>query len=420
MGCRILTRGAWALLALVAATLAATSASAQSGDMEPAGGQHRSPCCPPPASVCPEPAAPGMPVPGTPLTAPGVSPPAEEAAAPTLPSLASGVQGSRGVAYAPGAYIDSAIPKSMFRLRYDAGFDMNHPDRAEFFYAAWKELSFHPHGVNGNGVIFDPKARGPEQLPGRLDFQDVSTYLELAYNNRLSAFVEIPTRFVDFDNIQEDPDTERMPNGGFFPEPRAENTKPPHNNVGGLSDIQFGFKAALLADLDRYLTFQFRTYAPSGSASKGLGTAHWTVEPGVLLYKQLTDRLVLQGQFQGWIPIDGSVLAGDVLIYGVALGYDIYNCRNLRVTPVTEFVGWTVLDGFESFAGVVTATAPPGVVLPRTHGFKDASGDTIVNAKIGVRTYWGQYQDVYVGWGHSLTGDRWYRDIIRVEYRFVF
>jgi hypothetical protein len=417
---------------VAAIALLASPVLAQVVGVEQVGGQRHSTCCPPPVSICPAPTTPGLPVPGTPLTAPetvtppgavtppsGVMAPVEEAA-PTLPSLAAGVQGGRGVAYSPGAYIDSAIPKSMIRLRYDAGFDINHPDRAEFFYAAWQELSFHAHGINGDGVLFPSKARGPEQLPGRLDFQEASAYLELAYNNRLSAFVEIPTRFVDFDNLQEDPDSERMPNGGFFSEPRIENTQSPHNNVGGLSDIQFGFKAALIAELDRYLTFQFRTYAPSGDARKGLGTGHWSVEPGVLLYQQLTDRLVFQGQFRGWIPIDGSVLAGEVLIYGVALGYEIYNRCNLRVMPVTEFVGWTVLDGFESFAGVVTATAPPGVVLPRSHGFKDASGDTIVNAKIGIRTYWGQSQDVYVGWGRSLTGDRWYRDLLRVEYRFIF
>jgi hypothetical protein len=32
----------------------------------------------------------------------------------------------------------------------------------------------------------------------------------------------------------------------------------------------------------------------------------------------------------------------------------------------------------------------------------------------------GEAQDVYVGYGHSLTGDRWYRDIFRLEYRLHF
>src|SRR6266852_1145605 len=134
----------------------------------------------------------------------------------------------------------------------------------------------------------------------------------------------------------------------------------------------------------------------------------------------MTDRLMVQGQFRGWIPIAGGRMDGDILIYGVGAGYDIYRCGNLHVTPITEFVGWTVLSGFESFFGPVTATAPPGVVIPTTHGVQDASGDTIVNGKVGVRTYFGHRQDLYVGWGHSLTGDRWYRDIFRLEYRIAF
>jgi len=334
----------------------------------------------------------------------------------TTGSLARGQTGAESSV----GYIDNAIPITQFRLRYDAGFDMNRPDRAEFFYAEWKELSFHPHGVQGGGVFFDPKARGPEILPGKLDFQEASSYIEWACNNRVSAFVEVPVSFVDFDNLQEDPDRERKPGGGFFPEPRQENRGSPHTNFAGLSDIVAGFKAALVADPNRYLTFQFRTYIPTGDPARGLGTGHVSLEPGLLLDQRLTDRLVLEGQFRGWIPIDGGDAAGNILIYGLGLGYDVYRCNAFRVTPVVEFVGWSVLSGFESFFGHISATAPPGVVLPTTHGVLDASDDTILNAKVGVRTYFNERSDLYVGYGRALTDERWYRDIVRVEYRLRF
>ena len=78
-------------------------------------------------------------------------------------------------------YLDPAIPRTMFRLRFDAGFDMNHPDRAEFFYAEWKEMAFHTHGINGDGVFGpDPHARGPDLFPGKLDYQEASAYFEKA------------------------------------------------------------------------------------------------------------------------------------------------------------------------------------------------------------------------------------------------
>jgi hypothetical protein len=98
----------------------------------------------------------------------------------------------------------------------------------------------------------------------------------------------------------------------------------------------------------------------------------------------------------------------------------MYDRGNLRVTPVTELVGWTVLNGLGSFVGIVSATEPPGLELPRTHWVEGASGATIVNVKLGVRTYFGERSDVYVGWGHSLTGSRRYRDLVRVEYRLAF
>ena len=58
----------------------------------------------------------------------------------------------------------------------------------------------------------------------------------------------------------------------------------------------------------------------------------------------------------------------------------------------------------------------------------NSAGKTIVNAKMGVRvgfgdlleTGWFSSSDLYVGYGRALTGDVWYRDILRVEYRVRF
>jgi hypothetical protein len=140
------------------------------------------------------------------------------------------------------------------------------------------------------------------------------------------------------------------------------------------------------------------------------------------LYYQRIDRLELQGQLCDWIPLRQDPIAGNVLWYGVGVGYDIYQSDKIRVTPITEFVGWTVLSGFESFffPGADIPSAPGVPPVPPDHGVISAVGDTIVNAKIGVRTYFGDHSDIYIGYGRSLTGDRWYKDIYRVEYRLTF
>ncbi len=87
--------------------------------------------------------------------------------------------GIGGVAYAPGSalaaaggYIDSAVVRNFFRVRFDAAYDGTFPDRVLFNYPA---------------VLGEPS----------IDFQDVSAYLELALADRLSGFVEVPYRFLN-------------------------------------------------------------------------------------------------------------------------------------------------------------------------------------------------------------------------------
>jgi hypothetical protein len=85
------------------------------------------------------------------------------------------------------------------------------------------------------------------------------------------------------------------------------------------------------------------------------------------------------------------------------------------VAPVVEVVGWTVLSGKE--------LNPDGLVAT------GAAGDTIVNAKFGVRIGIGKAppdsliwsrSDLYVGYGRALTGEVWYKDMLRVEFRRFF
>jgi hypothetical protein len=80
------------------------------------------------------------------------------------------------------------------------------------------------------------------------------------------------------------------------------------------------------------------------------------------------------------------------------------------ITPVAELVGWTVLDG----------KANVGRVFPEPSIVEDASGDTILNAKLGVRFKLGDLGDIYTGYGRPLTGDRWYENVFRFEFRLLF
>jgi hypothetical protein len=338
-------------------------------------------------------------------------------------SFGAGVGANVGMA-APGGYLDSAIPMTMFRLRYDTAYNLNRPDRAEYIYGAWQELSFHPHGIVShgvaNGVFVDANTRGPTQSGNQVDYQEASVYFEYAFARRFSAFVDLPYRFVHFrppfeggdENGENPDDSARFPEG-------QENANP-NNNPNGISDLQFGFKYAFIADPDQFLTLQFRTYVPTGDAGRGLGTGHVSVEPALLYYKQMTERLVFQAQLMDWIPIGGTAEAGNVLSYGAGFAYDVYRSCNLRVAPVVEMLGWTVLSGYESFFLPDSTFNTAGLNVPSNHGVANATGDTIINGKIGVRTYFGDSVDFYVGYGRALTGDHWYTDIVRAELRIKF
>jgi hypothetical protein len=222
----------------------------------------------------------------------------------------------------------------------------------------------------------------------KVDYQEASAYAEVRISSNFSTFFEVPVRFIN-------------------PEMNDNHT--------GLSDINFGFKYALINCADEVFTFQLRTYTPTGNSHEGLGTNNWNVEPALLLYKRLSDRLFFEGELRDWIPLTEDEFAGNVIRYGAGLNYLVYNTCRFRINPVVEVVGWTVLGGKE-LAG------DSGEIL-------DAAGDTIVNAKLGVRFGFGQLDDphgvlsradLYVGYGRALTGEVWYKDIYRAEFRLHF
>lgn len=282
-----------------------------------------------------------------------------------------------------GTYIDSAVVANRVRFRYDAAYDNPFPDRAEFFYAQC--------GCFGGG------ARGPGNPPNvvatSVDHQRVAGYMEHMMGDRLSAFVEMPFRFLN-------------------PESTAPGTVG-IDNTAGLGDINAGFRYGIVQSCCQDITFQLRVYTPSGDSDRGLGTGHASIEPSILAQRDWTDQLSTFGEFRVWVPISdaafgGAAFDGTVLRYGAGATYALaQSCvegQTSRLDAVTEFVGWTVLDGqkFNPLTGVL-----------------DATGDTIVNAKVGGRWTRGVHS-LAVSYGVALTDEVWYDRIIRAEFGMVY
>jgi hypothetical protein len=297
-------------------------------------------------------------------------------------------------------YIDDAVIGSQVRFRFDAAWHTQSPDRAEYFYA---KCGCYNSQLAGTGsAAFDPKAPGPQGGAATdLNFQQLYMEAEYAVSSRLSFFGEIPVRWIQPKSFASDTGT--------------------FSNQSGLSDLQAGVKAGLFTGEGSALTFQFKSYFPTGDPARGLGVNHYSIEPGLLYYQKVGSRGAIESQFLFWHPIGGSQgvatlsinpnpgsFAGDVVSYGVGPSVEVYNKGRIRVAPVVELVGWSVLGGFQT-AWVNEANTST-----------TASGTNILNLKAGVRTTVGSRNSLYVGYGRGLTNAVWYKDLVRAEYRFTF
>jgi hypothetical protein len=294
-------------------------------------------------------------------------------------------------------YVDDAIIGSQIRVRFDAGFHDNAPDRADFFYAQYAGL-------------YGP---GPDSVVADLNFQQLYLRAEYAQSQRLSFFTELPVRWIQ-------------------PQLIVANLTPTTTlgNESGLSDVAAGFKLAAIATSNQYLTFQFQAHFPSGSARSGLGTGHSSVEPALLFYQRLSDKAALEAQVGDSHPIGGSScrnpcsstndtgpnsqgFAGDVFFYGVGPSYVLYRSEHVQIAPVIELVGWRVLGGLE------TICLPGSLDCSNQEGVS-ADGTNILNLKVGARAMVGDHSSFYIGYGHQLTHAFWYKEIVRAEYRYTF
>jgi hypothetical protein len=311
----------------------------------------------------------GMGLPGLGPATPGMAQFASNANA-NASTNSNAATSSSDQAAGPGAttdvsFIDSAVPFSQVRLRFDGNINNSRPTRAEFLY---------PKG----GFPFN---HGPPLPETRVDAQQLSAYVETAFGGSFSLFFQTPYKWV---NPQVNP------------------------SESGVGDVDLGLKWAFISTPTLTTTFLLRVAMPSREGPE-LSTYHWSVEPGLLLNLNLMDYLILEGEVRYWAALGGSEFAGDVLRYGLGLAYGEHLQQGLWINPVAEVVGWTVVSGRELV-----------VWSPTDFAVRSSGGETIVNGYLGVRVGWGRTLDLYAGYGRSLTGDVWYKQTYRVELRLLF
>ena len=336
--------------------------------------------------------------------APVVSAPDFSAIASAAPAASSNF----GLA-AIGGYIEPATVRNRFRVSWSDFKRSNAPDRAQYFYG-YADSSVITIPAVGIGFGAGVSGEGPDYnallTSGNIvepSFEEVHVYLEhVIYNNDISFFIDVPFRITSGFNFN-DPNVSRF--DGF--EGDGGDT--------GIGDLQLGLRFSLVETCDFALSGILKGYIPTGNPRLAHGTGHGSIEFGFLFQKQYGENLTLFGQLTDWISLDDTLqepaISGDsnVLQYGLGIGYKLYDgCyggRSLTVTPVAEFVGWSVLDGITHRLDVAA----------NAFSVEDADGDVIINGKYGARVGMGQ-SSIYAGYGHNLTDEHWYREIVRVEY----
>ena len=283
-------------------------------------------------------------------------------------------------------YIEDSTIDDHVRVRFDAGFGSNVPDRAEFFYAQC--------GCNFAAAP-GPGAPGAGDLVTDLRFQEFHIDGQYALKgrrgkNRIALFASVPLRFV-------------QPQAFL-----AQGSPHTFTSQSGLSDIRVGVKAAIVNDEDSTLTVMVQGYFKSGDAKKGLGTDHGSIEFALLDRQKISERAQLELEVGDWHPTGGSVApngqsySGDVFYYGFGPSYEVVRTDRLSLAPIVELVGWHAFGGQEQDSGTL----------------RSAEGVNIVNLKVGARATIDARSSIYIGWGRALSDARWYRSIVRFEYRY--
>ncbi len=127
-----------------------------------------------------------------------------------------------------------------------------------------------------------------------------------------------------------------------------------NDNTVGFGDMKIGAKATVLDGRCTKVATVFNTYLKTGPSDRGLGTGHVSLEPGILLRRQINQHTFFHGEAKYWLPIAGTPgVAGDVLKLGTALSTVWREDDRFAILPTIELATYTFLSG--------SATQPNGL-----------------------------------------------------------
>jgi hypothetical protein len=264
------------------------------------------------------------------------------------------------------------------RIRYDNLEAMTRPDRNQFWINQVKPVPMARRVLN-------PFAR----------LQQVSLYQEAA-GERGSFFVEYPYRQI---------------NESWAP------------TQAGFGDVNFGTKALLFDCEMLQVTFQMRTFMPSGNFTNNLGTGQFVLDPSILTSLKLSDNTYFQGQFGNWIPLGGPggnrKLAGGVFYWLMSLNEVLwYVTPDSPLIATLEMDGWSFEDG--GYTRSVRPVGPGPHPQTKSNIAADGGGVSYFNIGPGLRQSICNRLDFGGAITWATDTAHWAQPWFRFEVRFLF
>ena len=288
-------------------------------------------------------------------------------------------------------FVDYARPRTIQRFRNDYGWDLQFPDRNEFFWAREQIQRNTPANSSGSftniagGVGPGRPKTFPKNKPflgqPSVNYDQFSFYNEVAASTRASLFVEIPYRTV----------SPRF--GGYH---------------AGFADMNIGTKGVIFDSELLLLTFQFRTYLPTGQAGFGLGTGHISLEPSLLGSLKLSPDAYLQGQLSEWIPIGGDNNYQGALIHY----HGSYNQVLFRFAPDSPLIATFEGYGYTFQDGAYTN--------PAVGPYVNSSGSSYFNLGAGLRSVICNAIDFGGAISFPVTSNHFGDPLLRIELRILY
>ena len=287
-------------------------------------------------------------------------------------------------------FVDYARPRTVMRFRNDYGWDLQFPDRNEFFWAREKiQKNTPPTNGTFTNIAGGVGPGRPNNFPKNkpflgqpsVNYDQFSFYNEIASSTRASFFVEIPYRTV----------SPRY--GGYH---------------AGFADMNLGTKGVILDTEILLLTIQFRTYLPTGQSAIGLGTGHVSLEPSLLGSLKLGPNAYLQGQLSEWIPIGGDNIYQGALIHY----HGSYNQVLCRFAPDSPLIATFEGSGYSFQDGAYTN--------PAVGPYVNSSGSSYFSIGPGLRAVISNAVDFGGAVAIPVTDHHWGDPTLRVEFRILY